>query len=66
MNEVIKPYLSIGIKVCSRCGKIDIHTYARYKLKGDKYFLDSAFSKCQKCNHIEEISKEDLKFDLKN
>lgn len=65
MDEIIKPYLSKGIKVCGRCGKIDIKTYARYKLRGDKYFLDSAFSKCQKCDYTEEISKEDLKIELK-
>ena len=44
-KEIIKPFLSKSIEICERCGKIDINTYARYKLKNGKYVLDSAYSK---------------------
>lgn len=65
MKEIIKPFLSKSIKVCDKCGKIDINTYARYKLQDDKYILDSAYSKCQKCGGIRELTKNELKEEVK-
>ena len=55
----------MGISVCDFCGKIDIGTYARYKLKDNKYILDSAYSKCQRCGRTKEFTKEEIKKILK-
>lgn len=63
-NEIIKSFLSKTIKICERCGKIDIRTYARYKLKDENYVLDGAYSRCQKCGHTKEFTKYGLKQEL--
>lgn len=63
-NEIIKPFLSKSIEICERCGKIDIRTYARYKLKNGKYVLDGAYSRCQKCEHTKEFTEDELKQEL--
>ena len=34
-KEYLRPFLSKTIHICDRCGKLDIKTYARYKLKED-------------------------------
>ena len=63
-NEIIKSFLSKSIEICERCGKIDIRTYARYKLKNGKYVLDGAYSRCQNCEHTKEFTKDKLKQEL--
>ena len=63
-KEIIKPFLSKSIEICERCGKIDINTYARYKLKNGKYVLDSAYSKCQNCEQTKEFTEDELKQEL--
>ena len=63
-EEYIKPFLSKVIRMCDRCGKLDIKTYARYKLNGDNYILDSAYSRCQNCEKIKEFTKQELKQEL--
>ena len=63
-KEIIKPFLSETIEICERCGKIDIRTYARYKLKNGKYVLDSAYSKCQNCEQTKEFTEDELKQEL--
>ena len=37
-KEIVKPFLSKSIEICERCGKIDIKTYVRYKLKNGKMY----------------------------
>lgn len=64
-KEILKPFLSKSIIICDRCGKMDIKTYARYKLNGDKYILDSAYSRCQNCEKTKEFTKEELKRELR-
>lgn len=63
-NEIIKSFLSESIRICERCGKIDIKTYARYKLKNGKYVLEGAYSKCQNCEHTKEFTEDELKQEL--
>ena len=48
-KEYLRPFLSKTIHICDRCGKLDIKTYERYKLKEDKYVLDGIYSRCQNC-----------------
>ena len=64
-EEIIKPFLSQSIQICDRCGKIDIKTYARYKLKDNKYILDGIYSRCQHCEKTREFSKNEIKQELK-
>ena len=64
-KEMLKPFLSKSIRICDRCGKMDIKTYARYKLNGDKYILDGAYSRCQNCEKTKEFTKEELKKELR-
>ncbi len=66
-NEIVKSFLAKTIKVCDRCGKVDINTYARYKLSEDKnkYILDGAYTRCQNCEKTTELTKEELDFELK-
>lgn len=64
IKEYIRPFLSKTIRVCERCGKIDIRTYARYKLKDENYVLDGAYSRCQKCGHTKEFTEDELKQEL--
>jgi hypothetical protein len=64
-KEYIRPFLSKTIEVCDRCGKVDIKTYARYKLKDSNYILDSMYSRCQNCEKIKEFTKEEIKQELK-
>ena len=63
-EEIIEPFLSETIEICERCRKIDIRTYARYKLKNGKYVLDGAYSKCQKCGKTKEFTEDELKQEL--
>lgn len=63
-KEIIKPFLSETIEICERCGKIDIRTYARYKLKNGKYVLDGAYSRCQNCEKTKEFTEDELKQEL--
>ena len=63
-NEIIKSFLSKSIKICERCGKIDIRTYARYKLKNGNYVLDGAYSRCQNCEQTKEFTEDELKQEL--
>ena len=64
-NEIVKPFLSKTIRVCDRCGKMDIKTYAKYELQNGKYVLVGAYSGCQNCEKTEDFSKEDLKCELR-
>lgn len=64
-KEYIRPFLSKTIKVCDRCGKLDIKTYARYKLNGNKYVLDGMYSRCQNCEKTKEFTKDEIKQELK-
>lgn len=64
-TEFVKPFLSQSIRICKKCGKVDINTYARYKLNGDKYTLVGAYSKCQNCEHVKEFTKDELKRELR-
>lgn len=57
----IKQFLSRTIKMCDYCGKLDIESYARYKLINDKYILIDGFLKCQRCGYKKNLSKQDLK-----
>ena len=63
-NEIIKPFLSKVIRICDRCGKVDVKTYARYKLKNGNYILDGAYSRCQNCEHTKEFTLDELKQEL--
>lgn len=64
-EEIVKPFLSRTIKICDRCNKMDIRTYARYKKYGDNYILDGAYTRCQNCEHTKELTKDELKQELK-
>lgn len=64
-KEIVRPFLSRTIKICDRCGKIDIKTYARYKLNDNNYILDGAYTRCQNCEHTKELTKDELKWELK-
>ena len=64
-KEYIRPFLSKTIKVCDRCGKLDIKTYARYKLKDSNYILDGMYSRCQNCEKTKEFTKDEIKQELK-
>lgn len=64
-KEYIRPFLSKTIEVCDRCGKVDIKTYARYKLKDSNYILDGIYSKCPKCGNTKEFTKEEIRQELK-
>ena len=64
-KEIERPFLSKIIYICDYCDRIDIYTYARYKLKGDKYVIDSAYMKCQYCGRTKELTKEQLETELK-
>lgn len=64
IKEYIRPFLSKTIRVCERCGKIDIRTYARYKLKDENYVLDGAYSRCQNCEQTKEFTEDELKQEL--
>ena len=44
----IKSFLGRTIKMCDYCGKLDIESYARYKLINDKYVLIDGFFKMSK------------------
>lgn len=63
-NEIIKLFLSKTIRICKKCGKIDVRTYAKYKLKNGNYVLDGAYSRCQNCEHIKEFTEDELKQEL--
>ena len=63
-DEIIKSFLSKTIQVCDRCGKVDINTYARYKLEDDKYVLNGIYSRCQHCEKIKEFTKDEIKQEL--
>lgn len=67
-DEIIKPFLSGIIRVCSRCGKVDTKTYARYRLEPYgihyRYVLHSAYSECQECGNKKEFTKSELKQEL--
>lgn len=64
-KEYIRPFLSKTIKMCDRCGKLDIKTYARYKQNSNKYILDSMYSRCQNCEKIKEFTKDEIRQELK-
>ena len=39
MEEIYtRPFLTKVIRICSKCGKVDIQTYAKYKLQGKIIF----------------------------
>lgn len=64
-EEIVKPFLSRTIRICDRCNKMDIRTYARYKKYGDNYILDGAYSRCQNCEKVKEFTREELDYELK-
>lgn len=64
-KEIERPFLSKVIRICDYCDRVDIYTYARYKLKDNKYVIDSAYSKCQYCGRTKEFTKEELKQELR-
>lgn len=59
--ELIKSYLSKIIRVCKKCGKVDVGTYARYVRVNDKYILNNCYSHCKECGTKQDIDiKEEL------
>lgn len=64
-EEYIRPFLTKVIRICDRCGRVDIKTYARYKLKGNNYILDSMYSRCQNCEKTKEFTKDEFKQELR-
>ena len=66
MEEIYtRPFLTKVIRICSKCGNVDIQTYAKYKLQGKNYILNSMYSKCQSCGEIKEFTKEEFKEELR-
>lgn len=64
-KEYIRPFLSKTIKMCDKCEKMDIKTYAKYGLKNENYILHSMYSKCPRCGYTKEFTKEEIRQELK-
>ena len=59
--EFIRPYLSKIIRVCKKCGKVDVNTYGIYIRLNEKYILKNCYSHCKECGAKQDIDiKEEL------